>query len=91
MSGIEKNHLTPFVLCFNRAEPKKLRDFMRITVSLDDALLAKASALTGPHEKSSLIHEGLKAIIERESARRLVMFGGNEPNLISVPRRRATK
>ena len=91
MSGIEKNHLTPFVLCFNRAEPKKLRDFMRITVSLDDALLAKASALTGLHEESALIREALKAIIERESARRLAMLGGSEPNLTSIYRRRATR
>ncbi|HEY1743946.1 MAG TPA: type II toxin-antitoxin system VapB family antitoxin [Granulicella sp.] len=64
---------------------------MRTTVSLDDALLAKASALTGLYDKSALIREALKAVIERERARRLVMFGGSEPNLTSVPRRRATK
>ena len=64
---------------------------MRTTVSLDDALLAKASALTGIYDKSALICEALKAIIDRERARRLVMFGGSEPKLISVPRRRATK
>jgi Arc/MetJ family transcription regulator len=64
---------------------------MRTTLSLDDALLAKASALTGLHEKPVLIREALKAIIERESARRLAMLGGSEPNLTSIPRRRATK
>jgi Arc/MetJ family transcription regulator len=62
---------------------------MRTRLSLDDDLLAKASALTGIHEKPTLIHEALKAIIERESARRLAMIGGSEPKLIAVPRRRA--
>ncbi len=44
---------------------------MRTTVALDDDLLAKAEAFTGLKEKSALIREALKALIERESARRL--------------------
>jgi Arc/MetJ family transcription regulator len=61
---------------------------MRTTLALDDELLARAQALTGLKEKASLVREGLKALIERESARRLARLGGTEPDLKSVPRRR---
>jgi Arc/MetJ family transcription regulator len=60
---------------------------MRSTLVLDDDLLAKAQAFTGLKEKSSLIWEALKALIERESARRLARLGGSEPDL-KAPRRR---
>ena len=62
---------------------------MRTTLALDDALLAKAQAFTGLKEKSALIREALKALIERESARRLARLGGSEPELTAVPRRRS--
>ncbi|HEV2301039.1 MAG TPA: type II toxin-antitoxin system VapB family antitoxin [Stellaceae bacterium] len=61
---------------------------MRTTLALDDELLAKARALTGLREKSSLVREGLKALVERESARRLARLGGSEPALKAPPRRR---
>jgi Arc/MetJ family transcription regulator len=61
---------------------------MRTTIALDDELLAKARAFTGLEEKSALIREALKALIERESARRLARLGGSEPELEAVPRRR---
>jgi Arc/MetJ family transcription regulator len=61
---------------------------MRTTVTLDDALLAKAEAYTGLTEKSALMREALKALIERESARRLARLGGTEPDLKPIPRRR---
>ncbi len=54
---------------------------MRTTLALDDQLVAKAQALTGLKEKSSLVREALKALIERESARRLARLGASEPNL----------
>jgi Arc/MetJ family transcription regulator len=60
---------------------------MRTTLALDDELLAKARAFTGLKEKSALIREALKALIERESARRLARLGGSEPGL-GAPRRR---
>ena len=44
---------------------------MRTTLALDDELVAKAQAFTGLKQKSSLVREALKALIERESARRL--------------------
>lgn len=61
---------------------------MRTTVSLDDELLAKAETYTGL-EKSALLHEALKALVERESARRLARLGGSEPHLKLPPRRRS--
>lgn len=63
---------------------------MRTTLALDDELLARASSLTGLTEKSSLVREGLKALIERESARRLARLGGTEPQA-QGPRRRRPK
>ena len=61
---------------------------MRTTVALDDELVAKAEAITGLKEKSRLIREALKALIERESARRLARLGGTECRLKTPPRRR---
>lgn len=61
---------------------------MRTTLALDDDLMAKAQALTGLPEKSALIREALKALIERESARRLARLGGSEPMIEAPPRRR---
>jgi Arc/MetJ family transcription regulator len=61
---------------------------MRTTLALDDELLAEAQRLTGMNEKSLLVREALKALIERESARRLARLGGTEPGLVAVPPRR---
>lgn len=61
---------------------------MRTTIALDDELLAEAQRLTGTREKSALVHEALRALIERESARRLARLGGTERDLLDVPRRR---
>lgn len=44
---------------------------MRTTLVLDDDLLATAARYTGLKEKSALVREALRALIERESARRL--------------------
>lgn len=63
---------------------------MRTTIALDDDLVAEAQRLTGVVEKSSLVREGLRALIERESARRLARLGGSEPDLEAPPRRQAT-
>jgi Arc/MetJ family transcription regulator len=61
---------------------------MRTTLALDDELVAKAQSFTGLTEKSSLVREALKALIERESARRLAQLGGSERALRAPPRRR---
>ena len=61
---------------------------MRTTLALDDDLLDQARDLTGVSEKSALVREALKALIERESARRLARLGGSQPHLTDIPRRR---
>ena len=62
---------------------------MRTTLALDDDLLAEAQRLTGTTEKTALVREALRALVERESARRLARLGGSEPALSGVPRRRS--
>lgn len=62
---------------------------LRTTINIDDELLAKASRLAGPLDRSAVVHEGLRALIQRESARRLARLGGSEPALKAAPRRRA--
>lgn len=62
---------------------------MRTTVNLDEELLASARKLSGIEERTALLHEGLRALIERESARRLAQLGGSEPQLDNPPRRRS--
>lgn len=61
---------------------------MRTTIALDDELIAKAQAYTGLEEKSALVREALKALIQREAARRLANLGGSQPGIKGVPRRR---
>lgn len=61
---------------------------MRTTLNIDDQLYEEAVRLTGVKEKTALLREGLKALIQRESARRLSQLGGSEPQLDDIPRRR---
>jgi len=61
---------------------------MRTTVALDDELVRVAQEFTGVEEKAALLREALKALIERESARRLAALGGTMPKLKAIPRRR---
>ncbi len=62
---------------------------MRTTLNIDDQLLAEAQRITGETGKTALVREGLKALIERESARRLARLGATEPQLQAVPRRKS--
>ena len=62
---------------------------MRTTVVLDDELVDEAQRLSGTTERSALLKEALRALIERESARRLARLGGSEPGAKAAPRRRA--
>lgn len=63
---------------------------MRTTLILDEDLVKEAAALTGIQEKTALVRAGLKALISRETARRLAALGGSEPDLQPTPRRRST-
>jgi len=56
-------------------------------LNIDDQLLAEAQRITGVSEKTALVREGLRALIERESARRLAQLGGSEPQLQPISRR----
>lgn len=60
---------------------------MRTTLALDDDLVAEAQRLTGTTEKAALVRQALRALIERESARRLAQLAGSEPEAEPVPRR----
>jgi len=62
---------------------------MRTTLNIDDELLGEARRITGVTEKTTLVREGLRALIERESARRLARLGGSDPQLEPVPRRQS--
>lgn len=61
---------------------------MRTTITLDDELLARAHEMTGVAERSTLIHDGLRLLIQRAAARRLARLGGSAPEFQAPPRRR---
>ncbi len=61
---------------------------MRTTITLDDKLLKQAGQAIGTDERSVVIHEGLKALVQREAARRLIQLGGSVPDAQLPPRRR---
>jgi Arc/MetJ family transcription regulator len=60
---------------------------MRTTLILDPELLSRAQAISGIREKTGVVHEGLRALVARESARRLAALGGSDPRA-AAPRRR---
>jgi Arc/MetJ family transcription regulator len=64
---------------------------IRTTVKLDEGLLNEAQRVTGLTQRAALIQEGLKALIARESAKRLVRLGGSEPQIeeTTKPKRRS--
>jgi Arc/MetJ family transcription regulator len=61
---------------------------MKTTLNLDDDLMAEARRLSQIEEKTALVHAGLRALIARESARRLAALGATEPAAAAAPRRR---
>ena len=61
---------------------------VRTTVTLDDAVIARAAELTGISETSALVRTGLGTLVRVESARRLAGLGGSDPNASAAPRRR---
>lgn len=64
---------------------------VRTTINLDETLLRRAHDLTGIEERTALIHEGLRALVSRETSRRLARLGGSEPDLVAPPRRRVAE
>lgn len=64
---------------------------MRTTLNIDDDLLLKAQRLSGMSEKTAVVRAGLKALIARESAKRLAALGGTGKRLRRIPQRRPRK
>ena len=60
-----------------------------VQIVLDKQLLQAAdqAAKRTRKNRSALVREALRALIERESARRLARLGGSEPDLEAPPRR----
>lgn len=54
---------------------------MRATVSLDDDLMRRAREYSGLSERTALLREALKALIEREASRSLAALEGTMPDL----------
>jgi len=61
---------------------------MRTTLAIDDDLVRTAREYTGIVEKTALVREALKSLIQREAAHRLAALGGTMPELEDIPRRR---
>ena len=61
---------------------------MRTTINIDDALLGRATQLSGLREKTAVVRAGLEALVARESARRLAALGGSDTTARGVQRRR---
>jgi Arc/MetJ family transcription regulator len=61
---------------------------MRTTLNIDEALLGRATQLSGLREKTAVVRAGLEALVARESARRLAALGGSDKAARRVPRRR---
>jgi len=64
---------------------------MRTTLNLNDALMEEAGAYSGVKEKTALLHEGLRALIQREAAARLAALGGMDAKARAAPRRKAAR
>ena len=62
---------------------------MRTTLDLDEALIRQALAVTKLSTKTAVIEEGLRGILRREAARRLIAMGGSDPRAKAGRRRRA--
>jgi Arc/MetJ family transcription regulator len=62
---------------------------MRTTLNLDDELMREAREYTGIEEKTALIHEALRRLIQREAGKRLAALGGTMPHFEAGRRRRS--
>ena len=62
---------------------------MRTTVTIDDALYAKAVELADPGlDKADLFREAMQTFVRVQAAKRLAALGGLAPGMPDVPRRR---
>jgi Arc/MetJ family transcription regulator len=61
---------------------------MRTTIDLDETVLRQAQDYAPGMTKTALIEEGLRALVQRESARRLAAMIGTQRALRAVKRRK---
>ena len=62
---------------------------MRTTVTIDDALYAKALEVADTNmDKSDIFREAIKTFVRVQTAKRLAALGGTMPEIQDVPRRR---
>jgi Arc/MetJ family transcription regulator len=62
---------------------------MRTTVTLDDALYARAVEMSNNTlEGARLIEEAVKVYVQTRAAQRLIAMGGTMPGMPDIPRRR---
>ncbi len=64
---------------------------MQIPANIAADLTAKAAELSGITDKKALFEAGLKALIERESAKRLAQMGSSDPSANDITRRRGKR
>ena len=62
----------------------------RTTLNLDEELLREAQEFSGIHEKTALIHQALRELVQRAAVRHLVAMGGTMPDF-EIGRGRSTK
>jgi Arc/MetJ family transcription regulator len=61
---------------------------MRTTIIIKEDILKEAAEMTGIKGKTALVHEGLKALIEKKARERLIAMGGSDPKATAGRRRR---
>ena len=62
---------------------------MRTTVTLDDALYAKALEMADPSmDKADLFREAVETFVRVRAAKRLAALGAAAPSMKDIPRRR---
>jgi len=60
---------------------------MQTNVTIDEGLLAQAEALAEPGmTRAELLHECVRAFVQRQTARRLAALGGQAPDVEPAPR-----
>jgi Arc/MetJ family transcription regulator len=68
-----------------------VRSLTRTTVTIDDALYAKAIELADPQmDKADIFREAMQTFVRVQAAKRLAALGGAAADMQNVPRRRAS-
>lgn len=65
---------------------------MRTTVTIDDALYARAMQVADPGmDKTDLFRQAIQTFVRVQSAKRLAALGGTAPQMQKVPRTREVR